>query len=86
MDYNDVSFILKSEKRKKIMLLLEQPRNPTFLSKQLKTSLSNISMKLKDMSNAKLVECVNPDDTKGRIYKLTAKGNNIVEEIKKMES
>ena len=65
--------------------LLGQYYNP-HSSKQLKISLPNVSIKLRDMSKTELVECINPDDAKGRIYKLTDKGKDIIKEIKKMES
>ncbi len=86
MDWDNVSFILKSKKRKDLLFLLEKPRTPTQLSKAMNSSLSNISLKLKDMSDQGIVKCVNPENRKGRIYVLTEKGKGILEKIKEMET
>jgi len=83
--WNDIGFVVKSKQRKLIILLLETPRTPTYLAKSLKTSLPNISLKLRDLLDSGLVECVNPSDRKGRIYKLTRKGEDVCKKLKEME-
>lgn len=85
MKWSDVSFVVKSEQRKKLLILLKNPRTPTKLAKELKSSLPNISLKLKDLEKEGLVECLTPNELKGRIYQLTKKGQNIVKTIEKME-
>lgn len=86
MVWDNVGFILKSEKRKKLMFLLEKPKTPTQLSKAMGSSLANVSLKLKDMSDKGLIKCVNPESLKGRIYMLTEKGKETLEKIRDMES
>ncbi len=51
----------------------------------MKSSLPNVSLKLKDLSEKGLVTYINPDDRKGGIYKLTDRGNKALEELKSME-
>ena len=84
MSWRDVSFILRSGKRKMI-ILLETPRTPTQLSKLMKASLPNISLKLGDLVRRGLVECLNPRKSKGRIYRLTERGERVLRMIKRME-
>jgi len=85
MSWRDVSFILRSGKRKMIILLLETPRTPTQLSKLMKASLPNVSLKLGDLVRRGLVECLNPRESKGRIYRLTERGERVLRMIKRME-
>ncbi|MCK5233470.1 MAG: transcriptional regulator [Candidatus Aenigmarchaeota archaeon] len=86
MIWDDVGFIVKSEKRKNLLLLLEKPRTPTQLSKAMRSSLANVSLKLKDLSDKGIIKCVNPESKKGRIYMLTENGKKTLEKIKEMES
>lgn len=86
MVWDDIGFVLKSKKRKQLLFLLEKPRTPTQLSKLMESSLPNVSMKLNDMSKKGLVKCINPADTKGRIFVLTERGKEIVKKIQEMES
>jgi len=86
MSWKDVSFVLKSKKRRELLLLLEIPKTPTQISKYMKASLPNISLKLSDFIEMELVECINPKDVKGKIYRLTDKGKEVVKKIKEMES
>ncbi len=86
MTWELVAFVMKSEKRKKILELLEKPKTPKMLSKILNTSLPNISMKLRALEKVGLVECINPQDPKGKIYKLTEVGKEVLKKIKEMET
>lgn len=85
MEWDNVAFVLKSEKRKRLLFLLEKPKTPTQLSKAMGSSLPNISLKLKDMRDTGLVKCINEESLKGRIYVLTEKGRETLEKIREME-
>jgi len=85
MKWDKVSFVLKSESRKRIIALLSSPRTPKQLSKSLKSSLPNISLKLKDLANEGLIKCVNPKEVKGRIYILTEEGKKVLKKVGEME-
>ncbi len=84
MSWKDVGFVLKSKQRKEIIMLLETPKTPTQIAKTMKSSLSNTSLKLRDLVNAGLAECVNPNEGKGRIYRLTAKGESTLKSLRTM--
>lgn len=85
MSWKAVSFILASKERQALLAILEAPRTPTQLAKLLGMSQPNISHKLKDLQDNGLVECVNPENRKGRIYRLTASGTKTLKKLKKME-
>jgi predicted transcriptional regulator len=86
MPWEDAAFVLKSSKRKQVLIFLETPKTPTQLAKAMKSSLPNISLKLGDLTKRGLVVCINPHDGKGRIYTLTDKGKEVLKAIKSMES
>ncbi len=85
MDWNKISFILKSEKRRELLLLLRIPKTPSQLSKLMHTSLPNVSSKLNGLQSQGLIECVNPGEKKGRIYRITENGKNVLKAIEEME-
>ena len=83
MDWNDVSFVLSGSKRKGLLLALDNPRTPAQLSKIISVSVTNMWSKLKALEDKGLVECITPEAKKGRIYRLTKKGESVLKEVKK---
>lgn len=86
MAWKQVGFVLRSEQRKRIVLLLKSPKTPSQLAKTLKSSISNISLKLIDLEKQGIIECVNPKEKKGRIYDLTKTGKDVLRKLEEMES
>lgn len=76
---------MKSEKRKELLFLLRNPKTPAQLAKMLKTSMPNVSLKLNNLASEGLIECVNPEETKGRIYRTTKEGVEVIKAIEEME-
>ena len=85
MKWDDVSFVLRSVQRKKIILVLETPLTPTYIAKKTGISLSNVGTKVGDLKKKGIVKCLTPNVRKGKIYGLTRDGKEILEKIKKME-
>jgi len=82
MDWEDISFIIRSRYRKNVLFLLySEPSTPTKLSKQTSLVLSHVSRTLKQLEDNGFVECLS-SSTKGKIYNITSKGRSIVEIIK----
>lgn len=85
MSWNDVSYVIASKTRKAVLLKLETPRTPTFLSKELDVNLANISRGLAELEDKSVVVCLTPNQKVGKIYALTKKGNDIINKIRAME-
>jgi predicted transcriptional regulator len=85
MLWEDVSYVIASKTRKAILLRLETPRTPTFLAKDLGINLANISRALTELESKDVVICLTPKQKVGKIYSLTKKGRDIVDQMKKME-
>jgi len=78
--WKDVSLIVSSAYRKKVLEKVQSPRMPTTLSKELEINKAHISRALKQLSERKLIECKNPETKKGRIFEITAYGKKILKE------
>lgn len=85
MIWNDVGFVLRSRQRKEILFLLKTEKTPSLVARHMKSSISNVSLKLADLEKRGIIRCINPKDRKGRIYSLTTKGNEVAKKIEKME-
>ena len=85
MSWKEVGFVLRSSQRKRIIVLLKTPKIPSHLARALKSSISNISLKLADLERKGIIECVNPRERKGRIYRLTSKGREVVKKLEEMD-
>jgi len=78
------SWILRGSQRRAVFSVLENNLIPAQIWEKArklnpKLTRNNVSDVLKEFREMKLVECVNPDETKGRIYILTKKGRKLKE-------
>ncbi len=71
---NSAGFIIRSNYRKKVFMLLNNPIRPSEIAKKLNIRLTHITRELRAMKKKKLAECLNPRERIGRLYQLTKKG------------
>ena len=55
---------------------------PTEIAEDSRILRNHISNVLRELKEKELVECVNPKSRKGRLYRLTEEGSDILDEIK----
>jgi len=80
--WEDVGYVLASEVRTHLMRLLDTHQStPTQLAELLKVSRSTVSTALKDLAKRGLVECLTPEQRKGRLYAVTALGKKITDDV-----
>ncbi len=84
-NFSLLSFILRGERRKIILLCLDKPKIPKEIAEICKVSIHNVSKSLKELLNRELIKCENPKDKFYRFYTLTDKGKKIREMIIKKE-
>ena len=82
--WQDVSFIVSSNYRKKVLESLENPKTPSKISKELNINIAHISRALNELMDKKLVECLTPNSNKGKLFVITKRGKEILEESKKL--
>ena len=83
MDWKLYSFIIRSKLRRGILLSLEIPKTPTQIGNEVDSSVSHVSRNLKQFAEKGIAVCVTPKERIGRIYKLTEKGEQILDQLKK---
>lgn len=54
---------------------------PSRIAKKAGIKTNHVSKVLKELKEAELVECINEDQRKGRLYRLTRKGEKIYNDI-----
>ncbi len=75
-------FVVASETRIKILAWLSKDvSTPTELAKKIEKHLSHVSRALRELEDRELVSCVNPTNTKPRIYSLTPQGMDLMAEL-----
>lgn len=79
----EVGYVKISTYRTKVMKSLDdQVKIPSQISKDSGILQNHISAVLKQLKEHELVECINPEVRKGRLYRLTDKGDDIVKNLK----
>lgn len=80
-----VGYILASKFRYMIMEYLNNQNSlPSKISVDLNLHLGHTSNLLKGLRDKGLIRCLNPELKKGRIYNITDKGVEMLEEVKKL--
>ncbi|MFH1607978.1 MAG: ArsR family transcriptional regulator [archaeon] len=82
--WEDVSFIISSDYRKKVLSNLENQRMPFSISKKLNINKTHISRALKELEGKKMLLCLTPNSNKGKLFVISEYGKKILEEIKKL--
>lgn len=78
----EISYVQISQYRTKVMKSLEgDAKIPTAIANDSGIRTNHISKVLSELKAHELVECINPEVRKGRLYRLTDKGEKIVENI-----
>jgi len=77
-----ISIIKNSEYRKKILLSLAEVSylTPSEISEKTKLRLNHVSNFLRDLKDNKLIICLNDEDKRGRLYKITELGKRVIKE------
>ncbi|MFH1358419.1 MAG: MarR family transcriptional regulator [archaeon] len=82
-NYSLLSFILRGERRKAILMCLDKPMIPKEIANRCNVSIHNVSKSLKELVDRGLIVCKNPNDKFYRFYELTKKGKDILKELDK---
>ena len=78
----EISYVQISTYRTKVMKSLEgDVKIPTQIAKDSNIMSNHISKVLSELKAHELVECINPEVRKGRLYRLTDKGEEVTKKI-----
>ena len=78
----EISYVQISKYRTKVMKSLEEDiKIPTSIANDSGIRTNHISKVLSELKAHELVECINPEVRKGRLYRLTEKGEKVTENL-----
>ena len=78
----EISYVEISKYRTKVMKSLEGDiKIPTAIANDSGIRTNHISKVLSELKAHELVECINPEVRKGRLYRLTDKGDELVKNL-----
>lgn len=77
-----IEYVEKSQYRSKVLkTLANNAKMPSQIAKDTGIVQNHISNTLRQLKDHDLVECINPEVRKGRLYRLTDNGEEIVDKI-----
>jgi len=74
-------FIVRSGYRKNVFLNLDNPIMPSQIAKKTDIRLTHITRELRFLKEKDLIECLNPKEKVGRLYRLNNKGKRLKKEM-----
>ena len=78
----EISYVKISKYRSKVMKSLDgDVKIPTVIAKDSEIRTNHISKVLAELKAHELVECINPEARKGRLYRQTEKGEEVSKNI-----
>ena len=78
----EVGYIQVSTYRTKVMKSLDgEVKIPSQIAKDTDIMQNHMSATLKQLKEHELVECINPEVRKGRLYRLTDKGEKLIDKL-----
>lgn len=78
----NIDYVKNSTYRTKVMKSLEDDvKIPSQIAKDAGIVQNHMSNTLKQLKNHELVECINPEVRKGRLYRLTETGEEVVKNL-----
>lgn len=82
----EISYVKISSYRNKVVNSLKgDVKIPSVIAKDSGIRTNHISKVLGELKEHDLVECINPEARKGRLYRLTEKGEKVSENIETIE-
>lgn len=77
-----VEYIKISKHREKVFKTLKNgSKKPSDIARETNLNINSVSLSLKQLTEKELVYLLNPDDKKGRLYKLTELGETLIKEF-----
>ena len=78
----EISYVEISKYRTKVMKTLDDKvKIPSQIAKDSEIRQNHISKVLAELKARELIECINPEVRKGRLYRLTDKGEKVTENL-----
>ncbi|WP_459538144.1 winged helix DNA-binding protein [Methanobrevibacter sp.] len=78
----EIEYVKKSEKRVNVLKSLDgEVKIPSEIAEDAQILQNHISKTLRQLREHGLIECINPEAKRGRLYRLTDKGKRIMGDL-----
>lgn len=78
----EINYVKNSAYRTRVMKSFDgKTKIPSEIAKDANIIQNHISTTLRQLKEHELVECINPEVKKGRLYRLTDNGNKVIKEL-----
>lgn len=82
MDKDTIEFVKRSQYRQRVLTSLDgNVLIPTEIAKRSNIKTNHVSKVLSELKSKELIEIINPEMRKGRLYRLTEKGEAVTKNI-----
>ena len=84
MDWELYAWLKRGNRRKEVLKVIANSNKPLTVKEiklELKIAMSQASFTVKELQDKKLINCLNPKDKIGRLYKINNEGKEILNEI-----
>ena len=79
---DEINYVKRSQYRLKVMKSLDgEAKIPSEIARDTEIYQNHISNVLKQLNEHELIECINPEVKRGKLYRLTEKGEEIFGDI-----
>jgi len=85
-NWKDYSFVVRSVHRKRVFESLDKPKTPTQLAQELSINLGYMSNILISLIDRKLIQCLNPDEKRHRLYERNKKGEILFKDMQNIKT
>ena len=80
--WKEVGYVQSSKQGTKVIKsLAEETKIPSKIAKNTDIRINYMSNTLRELKEHNLVECINPEVRKGRLYRLTDKGEELIDKL-----
>jgi len=86
MDWEKYAWLKRGNRRIEILKQISLSKSPTTIKEikqKSKVALPQASVTVKELLEKKLIDCLNPKDKIGKIYRLNQEGKKLLGELKK---
>ena len=85
INWDDISFIIRSKHRKTLLKLLDNPKTPTQIKTETKLHFNTVSRTLVELEKKGVVKCLTPHQKLARFYQITDKGKKLLGNLTKVQ-
>lgn len=86
MEWGIIAWLKRGSRRKSVLEFVFKYNHPVSandVKKELKIAMSQASITLKELKEKNLIDCLNTQDKIGKLYRITKKGREYLENVKK---